>query len=974
MYKDYLFHNGTPHEGSTPHSGRWPYGSGKNPYQRSKDFLGIEKQLRKDGMKPTDIAKYFDFKSTTDLRAAKTLAAETVKGADVARAYRLSQDKKYSIREIGRIMGIGESTIRNYLKYAENEKTNRVKKTADMLREEVKNKGMIQVGSGVERMINISQTQLNTALSMLKIKDGMVVHTIKVDQFGGSPGNKTTVKVLTEKGVTPKYIHENLDKVHNIKEYTYDSGKTWAHIKYPKSISSDRILINYSDSKNSGSEKDGVIEIRRNVPDLSLGESKYAQVRILVDDDHYAKGMAVYSDDIPKGYDIVFNTNKNSSKSKLEVLKPCQVAIEPKELSKKLGISVEEVAKGIKNKTIVADTTKDLEKLGFTRKQAAKFIDKDNPFGTTIKQEKKLDDGSILPGGQYEYIDKNGKKQLGAINKVNDQGDWSKWKKTIASQVLSKQSTNLAKRQLSINFDRKKAEFEEYMALTNPAVKRKLLESFSDNCDSAAVDLKAASFPRQTSRVILPMPDLSDKEIYAPGYKNNEPVALIRYPHGGRFEIPILKVNNNHINSKKLIGQAEDAVCINHKTAEQLSGADFDGDTVLVIPLTNTKILSQKANSGPLKSLQEFDPKLAYPEVKGMTYMTPGNKQNEMGRISNLITDMTLQGASTSEIVRAVKHSMVVIDAEKHKLNYKQSEKDFAISALKEKYQGGANRGASTLISLSKSETRVDDRREVTNINRMTPSQKKRFLAGEKIYENTDATYPKKIKNKDGSEEWIQVRRQRKSTKMAEARDAYELSSGTKMESVYADYANSMKALANEARREYRGIPPIVRSPSAAKTYAEEVKSLNEKLNAALLNAPYEKQAQMVASVVYKARRASNPDIDRDGEIKLKQQCINEARSRVGAKSRRERNIKITDKEWSAIQAGAISNNMLKQILDNTDLDSLKERATPRKKAGLTASQIARIKRLYNNGNGYTVAEIAAEVGVSVSSIYNAVK
>lgn len=911
MYTDELKHYGTPHVGATPHSGRWPYGSGDEPYQHGSEFLDTLSALKKEGISEAKIADYFGLKSTTDLRAHKKLATEQVKAANIARAMRLKNEKRYSTREIGRIMGIGESTIRGWLKNDAINKVDKTRNTADMLKRQVEEKGMIQVGSGVERMIGVSQTQLNTALTMLKTTGDVAVHTIYVDQLGTAPGNQTTVKVLTKKDVSLSDVYDNMDKIHNITEYSYDSGKTWANIKYPKSISSDRVMIRYAE--DGGTKKDGVIELRRNVPDLSLGESKYAQVRIAVDDSHFLKGMAVYSDDIPKGHDVIFNTNKSNSKSKMEVLKPMEV-----------------------------DKT--------TGK-----IDKENPFGATI-----------MPGGQYEYKDKNGKTQLGAINKVNDQGSWGEWKKTIASQVLSKQSVPLARRQLNITYDDKKSEFDSIMALNNPAVKKRLLQSFSDNCDAAAVDLKAAAFPRQSSRVILPVPELKETEIYAPGYKNGESVALIRYPHGGIFEIPMLKVNNNNKTAKTLIGQSEDAVCINHVVAEQLSGADFDGDTVLVIPTNKTPIKSAK----PLEGLKDFDPKSSYPAYDGMPKMKSQTKQTEMGRVSNLITDMTLKGADAKEIARAVKHSMVVIDAEKHNLNYKQSEKDFAINALKVKYQGGTlkqPKGASTLISKASSEYRIPRRREITNPNRMTPAQRKRFAAGEKIYEDTGQTYFKKDKG-----EWVEVPRMMKSTRMAETRDATTLSSGTRMENVYADYANRMKALANEARREYRSTPSIVYSPSAAKTYAAEVKSLDEKLNTALLNAPYEKQAQMVATMVYKARRESNPDIDKDGEKKLKQQCLTEARQRVGAKSRKERNIKITDKEWSAIQAGAVSNTKLEKILNNTDLDELKERATPRQSKGLTPAQLSRIRSLINSG--YQVSEIASRMGVSTSSIYKALK
>ena len=75
-----------------------------------------------------------------------------------------------------------------------------------------------------------------------------------------------------------------------------------------------------------------------------------------------------------------------------------------------------------------------------------------------------------------------------------------------------------------------------------------------------------------------------------------------------------------------------------------------------------------------------------------------------MGRISNLITDMTLKDATEDELARAVRYSNTVIDAEKHHLDYKKSYSDNNIAELKEKYQGRYTKtgkyseGASTLI------------------------------------------------------------------------------------------------------------------------------------------------------------------------------------------------------------------------------------------------------------------------------------
>lgn len=191
----------------------------------------------------------------------------------------------------------------------------------------------------------------------------------------------------------------------------------------------------------------------------------------------------------------------------------------------------------------------------------------------------------IKAGGQSYYTDKDGKRQLSLINKRAEEGDWNEWSDNLPSQFLSKQSITLIKKQLNLATTDKQAEFDEIMSLTNPTVKKALLKSFSDDCDSAAIHLQAAALPRQKYQVILPITSMKDNEVYAPNYKNGEQVALIRYPHGGTFEIPILTVNNKQADARKILGNTPaDAIGINSKVADRLSGADFDGDTVMVIP------------------------------------------------------------------------------------------------------------------------------------------------------------------------------------------------------------------------------------------------------------------------------------------------------------------------------------------------------------------------------------------------------
>ena len=908
---DELLHYGMPRR-----SGRYPWGSGKDPYQHSGDFLSRVEELTKKGMSEKDIADSMGL-TTSQLRIQKSLAKDERRTIEVDTAKGL-REKGYSLNEIAKMMGYkNDSSVRSLLNEQSESRMKEAMNTAQFLKKQVDEKGMIDVGVGVERELGISKEKLKTALYILEMEG--------YNTFGGgvpqvnNPGKQTNIKVLcppdtpfktiTDKNGNEKKVSSAIydyEKVHSITEYTsHDSGKTFDTFKYPSSMDSKRLAIRYAE--DGGIQKDGLVEIRRGVADLDLGGSHYAQVRIMVDGTHYIKGMAVYSDDLPPGVDVMFNTNKTKDKSKLEVLK--------------------EIKK-----------------------------DPDNPFGSLIKA-----------GGQSYYTDKNGERKLSLINKRAEEGDWGDWADKLPAQFLSKQSKQLAQRQLQLAAADKKAEFDEIMGLTNPTVKKALLKSFSDDCDSAAVHLHAAALPRQKYQVILPVPTLKDNEIYAPNYNDGEKVALIRYPHGGIFEIPILTVNNKHKDSMKMIGpNAKDAVCINSNVAERLSGADFDGDTVQVIP-TNSKV---KINTKPpLKALEGFDPKMEYPERPGMKYMKTGKKdntQNEMGKISNLITDMTLLGASDDELARAVRHSMVVIDAAKHKLDYKKSEADNNIKALKKKYQGHIDpetgrysEGTGTIVSRAKGQQSVLKRQGSPIIDPETGKQ------SWKVADNV--TYEKKMINKRTGKEYTKtITKTQKSTKMMETDDAYTLVSDSRnpIELVYADYANQMKALANQARKEMVTTPDIPYNPEAKARYQKEAASLQAKVNVALKNAPRERQAQTMANAILQAKIKDNPDMTKKEKKKAGQQALDKMRMKVGAK---KEPVKITEQEWEAIQAGAISPSKLKTIINNADLDTLRQMAMPRSTKQLSQSKINHIATL--KASGYTNAQIAQKLGVSTSTV-----
>lgn len=884
--EEILMHYGMPRR-----SGRYPWGSGDNPYQHSGDFLSRVEELEKQGMKQTEIAKALGL-TTTQLRTQKSLAKDERRSLQVATAKGL-REKGYSLNEIAEKMGFAnDSSVRSLLNENSEARMNQAKTTADFLKKMIDEKGMIDVGTGVERELGISREKLNQALYILEM-EGYPVYGGGVPQVT-NPGKQTNIKVICPPGTEHREIYD-FDNVHSVKDYdqilSEDGQKIRPAFQYPESMDSSRLKINYAE--DGGIQKDGVIEIRRGVDDLSLGDSHYAQVRIMVDGTHYLKGMAVYSDDLPDGVDVLFNTNK------------------------KAGTPMTDVLKKIKD-------------------------DPDNPFGSLIKEH----------GGQSYYIDKDGNEKLSLINKRAEEGDWGEWSDHLPSQFLSKQSMTLINKQLGLAAADKVAEYDEICALTNPTVKKALLKSFADDCDSAAMHLQAAALPRQKYQVILPLTTIKDTEVYAPNYKNGEQVALIRFPHGGTFEIPVLTVNNKQPEGKKVLGNTpKDAIGINSKVAERLSGADFDGDTVMVIP-TGGKI--KITSTHPLKGLEGFDPKEKYgPDSTTKPYKRMKNTQTEMGKVSNLITDMTLKGATEDELARAVRHSMVVIDAEKHNLDYKRSEQDNGIASLKKKYQGRVEdgkykEGAATLISRAKSEVSVPKRKGSPTINE----------DGSLSYKTADdLTYVDKKTGKTKT-------RTQASTQMAETKDARTLSSGTPQEEAYASYANKMKSLANQARKEMVSTGKIPYSASAKAAYQNEVDSLNAKLNVALKNAPRERQAQVIANATVAAKKQANPDMTNAEIKKANQQALTSARSQVGAE---RKPVVITDREWEAIQAGAISESKLTQILNNADIDSLRQRATPRATTTLSAAKQSKIASM--SASGYSTSEIAEALGVSTSTV-----
>lgn len=872
------------HYGILRKSGRYPWGSGGNTVTRSRTFLDYVKEMIGMGMTETQIAKGVGM-SSTELRALKSIAKNEIKQAEIGMAIRL-REKGLSNGAIAERMGVsGESYVRSLLQENTKDKADILATVSGMLKERVDAGDYVDIGGGVEHMLNISKEKLATAVARLKA-EGYVVIPVQQDQLGTGAGKKTTMKVLAPPGTDYRTVVTNKDKIRlHTGAFFDDGGRTALGIQPPINVSSRRLRVRYAE--DGGSDADGVIYVRPGKSDLSLGEARYGQVRIAVDGSHYIKGMAMYRDDLPPGVDLVFNTNKRNTGRKLDALKPMK-------------------------------------------------DDPDSPFGSVVRQ----------------IVDPRTKKVTSAMNIVNEEGDWDNWSRNLSSQMLSKQRPQLAKEQLDMTYETRKNQLDTIMALTNPAVKRKLLEKYAEDVDAAAIHLKAAALPNTNNRVILPINSMRPTEVYAPSYNNGDRVVLIRYPHGGIFEIPELVVNNRHPAAKKALGDAKDAIGINAEVAKRLSGADFDGDTVLVIPNRSRKIETAPS----LERLKEFDPQSAYKGYEGMKKMDARTKGMQMGLVSNLITDMTIKGAPFDEISRAVRHSMVVIDAEKHGLDYRRSAIDHGIPQLMKKYQNRTAGGASTLISRKKSEMDVPERKQwnVAKRGAVDPA------TGKKVFEETGASY---VDRRTGQT----VYKTSRVKKLAEL-DANDprLSSGTKIERVYANHSNRLKDLANKARKEAVSIksPPV--SPTAKQTYASQVASLDVKLRTALRNRPLERQAQVLAGMTVKAKMDANPEMDQAEIKKLKGMALEEARTRTGA---HKEQIDITPEEWAAIQAGAISANKLRQILDNSDLEVVKKLATPKEQLLMSSLKVQRAQAMA--AAGYTQAEIAAHLGVSLTTLKN---
>ena len=1004
-----ILHSGVAHDENPPGrgSGRYAWGTGENPNQHKYDFITEVNRLRKNGYPDEEIAKilihpnskvgelkqliyantsvstaqvnqlraqghsdkeiaqmiFGDWASANELKAKIAIAEKRERQEMIDKVTELyyktvtDANPQGNKSEVARKLGISESSVRGYLKAGKDSKNQKYWETAEALKRAIDESpvGIIDISKFTEHELGVTENTKKVAVAILQ-EEGYVKTWVKFNQLG--TGNSTSEMVLTAPPGEGETIHDMYRKaqlnkfdVSGVKEYSPDGGAHFFVPEPPSSMSSDRIYIRRA--SEGGADMDGVIEIRPGVKDLTLGDSRYSQVRIAVDGTHYMKGMAIYSNDIPKGYDVVYNTSKPDDWP----------------------------MKGPNKNTEILKRLKD---------------DKESPFGATIKAggQSYYED----PKGNY-ILDENGiyrkakkgevgKYSLSPVNKINDEGDWDKWSRSLSAQFLSKQPIQLINQQLDLTVKERRSQLDEIKSLTNPMVKKKMLEDFADNCDKQASELRASGIKGQAYQVILPVKNVSENEVYAPNFKHGDTVALVRYPHAGLFEIPILKVNNKNESGKSIIGNSRDAIGINPKTAAILSGADFDGDTVICIPMksNNIKIMNKK----PLKGLIGWDFHNIYRLPDGAEPIKDSRKQTEMGKVTNLIADMTLAGAPEEDIEKAVKHSMVVIDCVKHRLDIKKSEQDNDIIALKREYQGvgknGMPKGASTVITRAGSKDYIDERREITRESDMTPEELKAFKAGKKVYRNTgkqitmkritkvsDMTPEEKAIFESGRKVYREVK-PRNATQRIEQMymtdDARTLvhNPENQKEMAYANFANQLKKLSQDARKAYRSIKPTPVDPKARVTYAKEVSELKDQLKAAQANHPRERRAQSLGNKMLQEKLKSNPELEFDKEHygREKNRLLTAARAIYGAHANK---IYITDNQWKAIQSNALSSSTVMNIFLKSDQDRFKQLATPKDKKKLTKSNIQLAIAMHNSGM-YTNKEIAEKFGVSVSTLY----
>jgi len=837
--KNYLIHYGTKR-----HSGRYPWGSGGNESGTTKQIQELLNKgysykdiANKLGTTASEIKSYISYSKTQETNhMIHQIAAKKQHG--------------YSNVEIAKQLGVSEGLVRYYSnkqisekKAASNERVDKVSKSLESILD--KHIG-VDVGTGVNVNLNLTNSEMNKVIVGLKDK-GYKVEMINVPD----PTNRAITvlhQILTKESVTGRDLHQSINDIVsvNVKANKVSTGTK------PISISKTRVAIKHDPSK------DGMIYIRPGVKDIFIPVGKtYCQARILVGENKYLKGMAVYSDDIPKGKDVQFFHSKATDSKALK-----------------------DIEKGI------------------------------NIFGSNVYQYEK--------NGVQSAINVVGSKPGAGV-----EGYWDGWNsaRNLSTQFLAKQPPKaITERIRATKLDLAK-ELKDINSISNPTIKSWALENFSLALDKKAASMDVSAFPRQSNKVIFGI-DIKDNEVYAPTYNSGETIALVRYPHAGTFEIPVLKVNNNNPSGRKILGNAIDAIGISAKSAAQLSGADYDGDTVIAIPAKYVKA------TAPVKSLIDFDPRKAYPNGPTTPRITEKQKQEKMGEITNLISDATIRGASVSELTRLVKHSMVVIDSYKHNLDYKQSEIDNDIASLKKKY-----RQTASIISDAKSPAYVNRELDTSAKGRSysLPIDSK----GNIVYkESTTKRYKSKVD---------------KISLIDNPEKHYTSSNG--VESSYASYSEHLKNMARSARLQSAKVSKAYSvNEAAAKEYKNEIASISYKLGQFERSKAAERQVNRKTL----AKSAKSDDTTKAEQIRANY------RKQYGVAP-----LQLTKREAEALAKGALpKSTVVKALKAFKGLNYSSFTKSTQATTKLQASNVKRYKNL-----GYNYSEIANILGISVDRV-----
>src|SRR5699024_9622536 len=208
--------------------------------------------------------------------------------------------------------GLSPSTVRNRLKPEANRKARQLDAAMTTLKAQVDNKSYLDISAGTEAAMGVTIGQKEKAVRAL-LNEGYTRHVVKVPQLGTN--EPTTTLVLAKPGTTWKEVHENRLDIQPFSGSVEDNKVTPDGWVKPLSIDPKRVGVKFIE--DGGALNDGTIHIRPGAKDLDMGGNRFVQARIQVGDKHYLKGVAIASDDMPDGVDVLFFSNKHKAKGKL---------------------------------------------------------------------------------------------------------------------------------------------------------------------------------------------------------------------------------------------------------------------------------------------------------------------------------------------------------------------------------------------------------------------------------------------------------------------------------------------------------------------------------------------------------------------------------------------------------------------------------------------------------------------------------